>query len=150
MNIKAGSGSSIEIVIPFFPSGKTFTNSVKFNLQNVTASSSVTFEPFIVCEKFQSNIEIISPLKWSGKKTNIYTINIKYLELFLLYQHIIFLQDMIHDFSAGINSSVESFIPADYVLNLEITDINLFLNLNENNIIELHNNLDVNSINCFD
>jgi hypothetical protein len=144
-NVNFGIGSSVKIKIPLAPINGKFQTLTNIHLVNVDISSSVTFESFLKVPIFQMDINREIGLEWNGRTVNKYTIISEEMEIFLLRRQISLIQDLVTDFSTGPTQLIETFVPNTYQINCNITDFSIFTNINHNNIIEVHNDLDLNS-----
>lgn len=82
------------------------------------------------------NCDLSTPLQWNGLRNWSFNIDSTSMDLFLLRDHTYLISDLISDWGSGPSSDYYTFVPANYNLNLTFNDFRLYLNVNDQNIID--------------
>ena len=88
--------------------------------------------------------DLPNPLRWNALRKWDFTVDSQDLELFLLRDHMFLISDLVSDWTTGPPSDYYTFVPAIYKINLVFTDLKLFINVNDLNIINNPIDLDDN------
>lgn len=141
--LKFEASSTLEISIPQEPTQLGFETDISVYLSNVAASTSVNFEPLFISKDLSINTKIYTPLKWYGVRKIATITKCEFLELWLLRNHVTFISDLISDFSEDAQTASYQFA-YEYKLGFTLNNAKIMLNLNPDNVIDKHNNLDDN------
>ncbi|KAI8410073.1 hypothetical protein FOFC_09922 [Fusarium oxysporum] len=80
--------------------------------------------------------DLSNPLAWNSLRNWHFNIISSKMELFMLRDHIFLLTDLVDDWTAGPPADYLVFVPFKYHLNLTLNSLQLYLNVNEANIID--------------
>ncbi|KAK5086520.1 Macrophage colony-stimulating factor 1 receptor [Lithohypha guttulata] len=134
--IAAGAHSKVRYTMDIFPGFDGYRNGLQLNLRNTKATSSVNHATLWECKNQDVSADLSNPLGWNQLHTWRFDITNKNMDLFLLRDHTFLLLDLISDFTAGQKSDYMTFVPFKYVIGIKFLDLNLFLNANDQNIID--------------
>ncbi|KAK9449545.1 uncharacterized protein V1518DRAFT_416292 [Limtongia smithiae] len=88
--------------------------------------------------------DLSSPLKWNGQNEWVFDIDATNARTFLLREHVTLISDMMLDFAASPETPYELFVPHRYLINFSLSEFDLFLNVNDSNIISNPSDFDDN------
>lgn len=137
MDINIQDGSSLDAIAYNTPTDSTgFKNSFNATLVKPEITSSVNGALVFKADKHTINADIGFPLEWRGlTKWNF--VNTSYhCDIYLLREHVSTISDLIGDFGSGTQPSSDSFKPFIYSITWEMKNYSLYLNVNEENIID--------------
>ncbi|KAL2754486.1 hypothetical protein ACRALDRAFT_2060325 [Sodiomyces alcalophilus JCM 7366] len=122
-----------------------YTTTLDLDLPSTELSSSVNHE--LLWRSGQQRIicDLSTPLKWNGLRTWSFNVTADDMKLFLLREHIFLLIDLVDDWASGPPAEYLVFTPFRYHLNLELRNLNLYLNVNDGNIINKPTDFDENT-----
>ena len=144
LEIKVAEGSNVGLFTSFVSNlEKGFPNKLKVNLSNPEIRTSVNHDVLLSADSHEINADIAFPLEWNGRcnwSFNQVSLNPR---LFLLREHVFLLSDLFTDFASGEPQPYEYFRPFLYKINWKLVNYELYLNVNDSNII--NNPLDFNS-----
>lgn len=89
--------------------------------------------------------DLSNPLKWNGHRHWIFDLNAQHLKLFLLREHVTLLTDLVADWASGPPQDYFVFSPFKYDMNIKFTNFEIYLNVNDGNIINNPSDLDDNT-----
>ncbi|KAF4215589.1 hypothetical protein CNMCM8980_010574 [Aspergillus fumigatiaffinis] len=121
-----------------------FTNLLDLDLRDSRLSSSVNHALLWQCPRQLVTCDLSNPLSWNSLRTWTFDVESHNMELFLLRDHIFLLTDLVSDWASGPPQEYFTFVPFTYTLNLSFVDIQLFVNVNDLNIISNPSDLDDN------
>lgn len=135
INIKAGSSlDAIAYSMPTDSSG--FKNNFSATLIKPEISSSVNGALLFKADKHTITGDIGYPLQWRGLTKWNFTNTSYSCDIYLLREHVTAISDLIGDFGSGEVPSCDSFRPFIYKINWDMKNYSLYLNVNEENIID--------------
>nr|BCA90175.1 cold sensitive for fermentation protein [Ogataea thermomethanolica (nom. inval.)] len=136
IEVKLGQDSVFNSSTSYIPSADSgWDNQFHLDLRNPSISSSVNHHVFFKAMKHTVDAEVGYPLQWNGAAKWIFNNQSTNAELYFLREHIDLLTDMFGDFSSGEPTPYELFRPFFYVINWNVHNYNIYLNLNEKNIV---------------
>ncbi|GMM28578.1 Csf1 protein [Martiniozyma asiatica (nom. inval.)] len=136
-DINVEGGSSMNITIPSFPNGdRGFENRFVVTLVNVEVNTNVNGSLLFKSSEHIIEASVGYPLQWDGLANWSFNNTSKNIEIYLLREHVTFLSDLIGDFGSGDPTPSELFRPFIYTLNWKFQNYSVFLNINEQNIID--------------
>lgn len=147
LNLKLAKGSITDISISLISTEEKGTdNKINAVFVKPEISTSINHDVLFEADEHILNASVAFPLKWNSlcdwKFENIS----KNANIYLLREHITLISDLLGDFSSGEPTPYELFRPFIYRFNWKMYDYEIYLNINEENII--NNPLD-NSINTY-
>ncbi|CUM48715.1 unnamed protein product [Debaryomyces fabryi] len=142
LNMKEGSN------INFFNSyvasrDNGWNNELKAVFHSFEMRSSVNHDILFMADKHSIDCKVGFPLKWNGKCDWIFDNISDNGKLFFLREHTMLISDIFTDFASGPPLPYELFRPFHYHINWKLNTYKLYLNVNDNNII--NNPLDFSS-----
>lgn len=147
LDLKLGRGSIIDVSVAMLSTLEKGTdNKVNAVFLNPVVSTSVNHDILFEADEHVLNASTAFPLKWNSLANWTFENISKNANLYLLREHITLISDLLGDFASGTPTPYELFRPFIYNFNWKLYDYAIFLNINEQNII--NNPLD-HSINTF-
>lgn len=134
--ISVGPQSNVCYTMDMFPGIDGYRNSLNLHLNSTKATSSVNHAILWECAEQDVVADLSNPLGWNDVHTWRFSVSSKSMDLYLLRDHTFLLLDLISDFTAGIQSEYMTFIPFRYLIDIDFANLQLFLNANDQNIID--------------
>lgn len=128
--------STVRYEMDLVPSAYGYKNNMELDLKSTKATSSVNHAMLWRCDAQKVSADLSNPLGWNSLHKWTFGIQNDALELFLLRDHMFLLIDLIGDFTSGPGADYMAFVPYHYDINLDFTDLKLYLNTNDSNIID--------------
>jgi hypothetical protein len=125
------------------PSG--YQNILNIDLPSTELWSSVNHDVMWRSGAQRISCDLSNPLGWNTLRNWYFNITCEELKLYLLRDHIFLLIDLVDDWATGPPSEYLTFIPYIYHLKLSMTNLQLYLNVNDENIIDKATALDDNT-----
>ncbi|KAI9807657.1 MAG: hypothetical protein M1825_005598 [Sarcosagium campestre] len=144
-DVKISTPSSITYSMDMVAGSQGFKNSIDLDLRGTMLTSSVNHGlcwksgPLTIC------CDLSNPLRWNALRTWHFDIAGAEPELFLLRDHIFLLTDMIQDWASGPAADYYTYTPFVYRVDVNLSNFNLYFNVNDNNIINNPADLDDNA-----
>lgn len=145
LSLRVARDSTITYTMDMVASSSGYQNRLSLDLRDTKMSSSVNHGLLWQCPRQRISCDLSNPLSWNALRTWNFNIESHELELFLLRDHIFLLTDLVSDWASGPPSDYYTFVPFIYNLNLNFTDLRLFLNVNDSNIISNPSDLEDNT-----
>ncbi|CAI6330747.1 unnamed protein product [Periconia digitata] len=89
--------------------------------------------------------DLSNPLGWNTLRKWGFGITCQDLELFLLRDHLFLLTDLVTDWGSGSAPDYFTFVPFQYLLKVDFTNLKIYLNTNDSNIINNPTEFDENN-----
>ena len=144
LDLRIGEGT-VSNVMATVASQTGFLNKLQFEFKDCEMRTSVNNGLLLQTDQLAFIGDMSSPLKWNGLRNWAFDIVAKCPKLFLLREHITLLTDLVSDWASGPPQDYYTFSPFKYDFNLTFTDFELFLNVNDGNIINNPSDLDDNT-----
>ncbi|KAI9095544.1 hypothetical protein DFS34DRAFT_662396 [Phlyctochytrium arcticum] len=144
IDIKSSSVATVDIVIPFVQTAKGYTSTFGIALEKFTVSTSLNYAPLLEASNLKIDCQMPNPIEWKGMRTWTYSIQIAQPRIFFLRDHEALLSDLVKDWTTGPRTCLSYFIPMRYCVKLTLTDFDLYLCVNQNNVINNPNDLNDN------
>jgi hypothetical protein len=144
VDLKAGVGSSVKIIVPTMLSSTGYTTTLDVNLVDVNVQTSVNYASLLTCKKLKLHVDMDSPLIWNSHRTWNFNLTISQPVIYLLRDHIFLLQDLVKDWTAENTTDLSHCIPITYNIQLKLNNVMLYLCVNQDNIINNPNVIDDN------
>lgn len=137
IDIHLAGGSSLAATAYSVPTDISgFKNSFNATLIKPEITSSVNGALLFKAEKHTISADIGYPLAWRGLTKWNFVNTTQSGELYLLREHVSLISDMIGDFGSAEPPSPDTFRPFIYTLEWDLKCYSIFLNINEENIID--------------
>ncbi|KAJ5129780.1 uncharacterized protein N7515_005819 [Penicillium bovifimosum] len=144
LSLCVASDSTINYTMDMVGSSTGFRNELSLDLRDSRLSSSINHGLLWQCPRQQVTCDLSNPLSWNSLRSWKFTVESQNLQLFLLRDHIFLLTDLVSDWASGPPSDYYTFVPFIYDLDLNFTDFQLFINVNDRNIISNPSDLEDN------
>ncbi|KAM5446142.1 Macrophage colony-stimulating factor 1 receptor [Microsporum audouinii] len=145
LSLRVDRGSTIVYSMAMFASNHGYCNKVDIDLRHTKMSSSVNHGILWQSDRQVISCDLSNPLQWNSLHNWSVDVESTKLELFLLWDHLILLTDLISDWTSGPFQEFYTFVPIKYHLSFAFLDFKLLINVNDLNIINNPSDLDDNS-----
>lgn len=135
LSLRVGPDSTVNYAMDMIASNTGFRNELSLDLRESRMSSSVNHGLLWQCPRHLVTCDLSNPLVWNSLRSWRFTVDSQDLELFLLRDHIFLLTDLISDWASGPPSDYHTFVPFIYNIDLVFSNLKLFINVNDRNII---------------
>lgn len=147
VNLKLGKGSITDFSISLIPTAERgIDNKVNAVFVRPEISTSVNHDVLFEADEHIFSASLALPLEWNALANWKFENISKNANIYLLKEHVNLLSDLFSDFASGEPTPYELFRPFIYRLNWNLYDYAIYLNINEENII--NNPLD-NTVNTY-
>ncbi|KAL2825205.1 hypothetical protein BDW59DRAFT_146611 [Aspergillus cavernicola] len=133
--LRIAENSTINYTMDMVAGRSGFASQIDLDLRDSKMSSSVNHALLWSCPRQLITCDLSIPLAWNMLRTWKFDVESQDMELFLLRDHIFLLTDLITDWGSAPPQDYYTFVPFVYHLNMSFTDIQLFVNVNDSNII---------------
>lgn len=144
LDIKIGDGT-ISNNMAMVASKTGYFNKLQLDFRKCEVRTSVNNGMLLKTDQLGMVGDLSNPLKWNGPRHWTFDLTTQNLKLFLLREHITLLTDLVGDWASGPPQDYYVFSPFKYDLNLMFTDFQIYLNVNDSNIINNPSDLDDNT-----
>lgn len=144
LSLRVASDSTITYTMDMVASSLGFRNELSLDLRETRMSSSVNHGLLWQCPRQMVTCDLSNPLCWNSLRSWKFTVESQGMELFLLRDHIFLLTDLVSDWAWGPPSDYYTFVPFIYNIDLLFSDLQLFVNVNDRNIISNPSDLEDN------
>lgn len=144
LSLRVAGDSTITYTMDMAASESGFVNRLDLDLRESRMSSSVNHGMLWQCPRHLVTCDLSTPLSWNSLRTWKFDVQSESMELFLLRDHIFLFTDLISDWGSGPPPDYWTYVPFIYKLNLSFSDIQLFVNVNDMNIINNPSDLEDN------
>lgn len=144
LSLDVGPDSTVSYAMDMVASSLGFRNELTLDLRESNMSSSVNHGLLWRCPRQLVTCDLSNPLCWNSLRSWRFTIESHDMELFLLRDHIFLLTDLVSDWASGPPSDYYTFVPFIYNIDLKFPNIQLYVNVNDRNIISNPSDLEDN------
>lgn len=144
LGLKAARNSTIHYTMPMVASVAGYQTTVRIELLNVIADSSLNNESFLEAESCYIRCNLPSPLRWDEARTWEFLVSLHKPVAYILRDHITLFTDLGKDWSAGPPTALPQFIPMLYVVRLNLKEYAISLPVNDQNIVDSLKDQDAN------
>lgn len=130
------------------PSVDGWTNFLNLELKRLRLTTSINYGMFAEVEGVKVQCDLSNPLQWDAVHNWTFNITLFRPSIFLLRDHITLFSDCGADWTSA-PANYRTWVPFIYSLNISLVDFNLFLNVNDGNIISSAAELNENSYIAF-
>ena len=145
LDIKVWPDSTITLAMDLMARSEGFGNYVNLDLKGVEMSSSINHGLLWRSQSQAISCNLSNPLGWNALRQWHVDIKDDGLELFMLRDHMFLMTDLINDWLSGPPGEFHTFVPFEYSVALRFNDFKLFLNANDENIINNPSDVDDNN-----
>ncbi|PHH66802.1 hypothetical protein CDD81_5934 [Ophiocordyceps australis] len=144
LEFKVPANSSVSYHMDMVASASGFDSRVDVDLPNSELWSSVNHDLLWRSGAQRVSCNLPSPLSWNSLRNWHFTVSSNALELFLLRDHIFLLIDLVDDWASGPPSDYLVFTPFKYHVHFHFSHVRLYINVNDENIIDQATSLEDN------
>ncbi|RHZ51053.1 hypothetical protein Glove_485g16 [Diversispora epigaea] len=145
IELKLGEESIINMTFPMVYTDNGYTNNFEIDFENFKTRTSVNDSEILNIQQAKIKCKLPTPLIWNGRRKWEFDIHLTDSKIFLLRDHITLFQDLIKDWTAGSPQDQLHFIPMEYEFKPRFTNFELYLYVNEQNIINEPADIDDNA-----
>lgn len=145
LDVKIAANSTVSYQMDMFAGLKGFSSSLDLDFPKTEISSSINHELLWRSGKQRIACDLSTPLKWNALRQWRFDVTTDDLDLFILRDHVFLLTDLVNDWSSGPPAEYLVFTPFKYSLDLHFRNLNLYLNVNDGNIINKPTDLEDNA-----
>ncbi|CAG8500632.1 1907_t:CDS:10 [Paraglomus brasilianum] len=143
MDLRVGLESSVNVIVPMVTDDNGYSVQLDIRLDKPELQTSINFANLLTAERCTITCGLQNPLVWNAPRQWEFRIEFCKADTFLLRDHIILFQDLVKDWTSGPLVQLRYFIPINYDIRLYFKQgFQLFLYVNERNIIENPNPMD--------
>ena len=113
-----------------------YHNDLELDLKGTKMTTSVNHAQLWSCGPQNISCDLSNPLGWNTCHEWAFDVQSHGMDLFILRDHIFLLADLINDFTSGPTGEFLTFVPFMYRIKLSFTNVKLYLNANDSNIID--------------
>jgi len=136
LSVTAGPDSTVRYDMDMAARHSGYHNNLTLELKNTRATSSVNHALLWRCPLQKVCCDLSNPLGWNKSHRWSFSIHSDSMEMFMLRDHMFLLTDLISDFVAGQKPEYMTFVPFHYSIDVRFSDLRLYLNANDFNIID--------------
>ncbi|KAJ6134848.1 hypothetical protein N7512_000008 [Penicillium capsulatum] len=144
LSLRVASDSTISYAMDMAGSSLGFRNELSLDLRDSKLSSSVNHGLLWQCPRQLITCDLSNPLSWNNLRSWRFTVESHGMEMFLLRDHIFLLTDLVGDWASGPPSDYYTFVPFIYNIDLIFSNLQLYVNVNDRNIISNPSDLEDN------
>lgn len=144
LSLSVGPDSTVTYATDMVASSLGFRSELSLDLRESNMSSSVNHGLLWRCPRQLVICDLSNPLCWNSLRSWRFTVESHDMELFLLRDHIFLLTDLVSDWASGPPSDYYTFVPFIYNIDLTFPNVQLFVNVNDRNIISNPSDLEDN------
>ncbi|CAG8472716.1 9921_t:CDS:10 [Diversispora eburnea] len=145
IELKLGEESTINMTFPMVYTDKGYTNNFEIDFENFKTRTSVNDSEILNIQQAKIKCNLPTPLIWNGRRKWEFDIHLTDSKIFLLRDHITLFQDLTKDWTAGPSQDRLRFVPMEYEFKPRFTNFELYLYVNEQNIINEPADIDDNA-----
>ncbi len=145
IDLRVPANATVSYSMDMVAGASGYTNTLDVDLPNSEISSSINHELLWRSGRQRISCDLSTPLCWNALRQWHFNISSDDLELFILRDHVFLLIDLVDDWTSGPPTDYLVFTPFKYHLNLNLTNLRLFLNLNDANIVDNPTDLEDNT-----
>lgn len=145
LDLKMSTNATVNYTMDMVAGTSGFSNKLDLDLPNLEIITSVNHGLLWRSLNQRFSCDLSNPLGWNSLHTWKFDFVSNGMELFLLREHIFLLIDLIDDWTSGLPSDYLTFVPFQYLLNLQFGNFRLYLNVNDSNIINNPSDMDDNT-----
>ncbi|KAJ2895364.1 Fermentation associated protein [Zalerion maritima] len=135
LELKVSRNATVKYSMDMVAGTTGYAASLNLDLPRAEISTSVNHSQLWRSGPVQVTCDLSTPLKWNGLRTWSFNIATSELELFILRDHVFLIIDLVGDWGSGPPPEYLVFTPFKYNVTLDIRQIDLFLNVNDANIV---------------
>lgn len=145
LEVKLAPNSSVAYSMDMLASSEGYSSKLDIELPSTELRSAVNQDLLWKSGAQHISCDLSNPLSWNSLRQWRFDIQSDNLELYILRDHIFLLTDLIDDWSSGPPPEYLAFTPFKYLMNLNLKNLQLYLNVNDANIIDNATAMDENA-----
>ncbi|KOS17486.1 Protein CSF1 [Escovopsis weberi] len=143
--LKVSPNACITYTMDMVASPAGFKNQLTVDLPGSELWSSANHDLLWQSGRLRTSCDLSNPLQWNALRNWSFNVSCDQMTMYLLRDHIFLIVDMVGDWATGPPSDYLVFVPFIYHLRLKLQDLKIFLNVNDENIIDKATALDENA-----
>ncbi|GAB7354651.1 hypothetical protein MBLNU459_g5081t1 [Dothideomycetes sp. NU459] len=135
IDLKVLADSTVNYTMDMYARKDGYHNKLDLDVKGTEITSSVNHALLWRAGNLALEADLSNPLQWNTLRKWHFNIICHGLDLFILRDHMFLITDLVTDWSTGPPPDFYTFVPFQYVLDLNFDDFKLFLNSNDANIV---------------
>lgn len=145
LDLKVGANATVSYSMDMVANASGYTNTLNVDLPTAEISSSLNHEVLWKSGRQRITCDLSTPLRWNALRQWRFNIDSQELQLFLLRDHVFLLIDLVDDWASGPPADYLVFTPFKYHVDFQLHNVQLFLNVNDANIVNNPTDLEDNA-----
>ncbi|OAQ94637.1 fermentation associated protein [Purpureocillium lilacinum] len=145
LEVKVPGNTTVSYSMDMLASALGYGNYLNIDIPSTELWSSVNHDLLWTSGPQKISCDLSNPLPWNTLRNWQFTVDSDDMKLYLLRDHIFLLIDLVDDWGSGPLAEYLVFTPYKYHLNLNLRNVELYLNVNDENIIDKPTSLDDNA-----
>ncbi|KAG9285770.1 hypothetical protein G9A89_013195 [Geosiphon pyriformis] len=145
LELNVGLFSTVNLILPMILTEDGYCNKLEMCFDQIELQTSVNYSKLLTANSCKIKCHLQNPLIWNESRQWLFNIDLDGAEIFLLRDHITLLQDLAKDWASSPSADLLHFIPMEYLINIRLKGIELYLYVNEHNIINNPSDIDDNA-----
>ncbi|ODA76749.1 hypothetical protein RJ55_08020 [Drechmeria coniospora] len=145
LEIKVPANATVAYTMDMLAKPSGYENHLDIDLPSTELWSSVNHDILWKSGPQRISCDLSNPLPWNTLRSWHFTVDCDDMKLYLLRDHVFLLTDLVDDWASGPPSEYLVFTPYKYYLHLNLRRVQLFVNVNDENIIDKPTALDDNA-----
>ncbi|KAH6607754.1 fermentation associated [Trichoderma cornu-damae] len=145
LEFKLPPNSAIRYFMDMVASSAGYKNRLTVHLPSTELWSSVNHDLLWRSGPQQISCDLSNPLSWNALRSWHFNLTCDGMDMYLLRDHIFLIVDLVDDWAAGPPAEYLVFTPFLYHLHISLRNVNIYLNVNDENIIDKATAMDDNT-----
>ena len=145
LDIKLSANTAVSYTMDMLATRNGYKNKLHVDCPSTTVTSSVNHGLLWHSGRLRVNCDLSNPCQWNSLRTWSFGISIDKLDLFLLRDHIFLFTDLVNDWTTGPDPEYFTFVPFQYLMNIDLRAFRFYINVNDGNIINNPSDMDDNN-----
>ena len=145
LELKVPANTTVSYSMDMLARPTGYQNQLDIDIPSTELSSSVNHDVLWTTGRQRISCDLSNPLTWNTMRNWRFNVDSTDMKLYLLRDHIFLLIDLVDDWATGPMSEYLVFTPYTYHLNLGLRNVRLYLNVNDENIIDKATSVDENA-----
>lgn len=145
LDVNVSPNSTVKFTMDLTTRRERFDNCLELDLRGLEVSSSVNHGLLLRSQSQVISCDLGYPRQWNALRHWKIQINDEETCIFLLRDHVFLLTDLVNDWGSGPTSDFFTFVPFEYSISASFKHFKLYVNVNDNNIVDNPADIDGNT-----
>ena len=150
LDFKFDEGAVLKTSIPMILGQEGYSIVWDAHAPSLQILSSLNYAPLMTAKDFKFRCDMQTPLVWNNVHLWTFDLNLQNPAIFLLRDHVTLFQDLVYDWTNRPGLDLDHFIPYEYQMNLDFSNMNWYFCANEGNVISQPNDTEDNTFLIFE